>query len=94
MSAVTMPAVSECAASGCSFNHDGCRAFAITVADSSGCGTFVQLTRKGGLDTVKAQVGACLRAECAHNADLECTADSVRMGAGADGATCLTFAQA
>ena len=29
-------------------------------------------------------VGACHRAECVHNENLECTAASVRVGAGAD----------
>jgi len=48
---------------------------------------------KGGIDGAVAQVGACSRTDCRHNADLECTADAVRVGAGADGmaANCLTY---
>ena len=36
-------------------------------------------------------VGACQRADCVPNESLECTATSVRVGAGADTADCLTF---
>lgn len=97
-----MPAVSECTATGCSYNHDGCHAFAITVAGRDGsadCGTFIPLSAKGGLDTVLAQVGACQRTDCRHNADLECAAPSVRVGGGAAGgagaaASCLTYSPA
>lgn len=92
-----MPAVTECTVAGCSYNHDGCHAFAITVGSADGsadCGTFIPLSRKGGLDKVVAQVGACSRSNCTFNADLECTASSIRVGAGASGsdtAACLTF---
>lgn len=93
--ATSMPAVDECTVAGCSYNHGGCHAFAITVggaAGSSGCGTFIPLSTKGGLDKVVAQVGACSRSECRHNADLECTATGVRIGAGGDtAANCLTY---
>jgi hypothetical protein len=37
------------------------------------------------------QVGACHRSECRFNDQLECTAASVRIGAGADVADCLTY---
>lgn len=52
-----------------------------------------RLKIKGGIDGAVAQVGACSRTDCRHNADLECTADAVRVGAGADGmaANCLTY---
>jgi len=91
-----MPAVSECSVDGCGYNHDGCHAFAITVAGQNGsadCGTFVPLARKGGLDKVVAQVGACSRVDCAFNKDLECSATGVRIGAGAGvaAANCLTY---
>ncbi|MBO1752025.1 DUF1540 domain-containing protein [Actinotalea sp. BY-33] len=94
----TMPEVSECTVAGCSYNHDGCHAFAITVSGANGsadCGTFIPLSTKGGLDRVVAQVGACSRADCVHNSALECTATAVRIGAGAGGhdANCLTFQQ-
>jgi hypothetical protein len=91
-----MPAVHECTVSGCSYNHDGCHAFAITVRGENGaadCGTFIPLSTKGGLEKVVAQVGACSRTDCAHNAALECTAKSVRIGAGqgVHVANCLTY---
>jgi hypothetical protein len=95
----SMPAVNECTVTDCSYNHDGCHAFAITISganDAGDCGTFVPLGAKGGLDTVVAQVGACSRADCVHNADLECTASGVRIGPGAGdhAANCLTYATA
>jgi len=94
-----MPAVHECSVDGCSYNHDGCRAFAITVNGTNGsadCGTFVPLSRKGGLPMAVAQVGACSRADCAYNRSLECTASGVRIGPGAGdhGANCLTYTKA
>jgi hypothetical protein len=36
-------------------------------------------------------VGACHRAECKFNEQLECTAAGVRIGKGADVADCLTY---
>ncbi|MCG8927204.1 DUF1540 domain-containing protein [Lentzea sp. CC55] len=91
-----MPAVHDCTVSDCSYNHDGCHAFAITVRGDNGaadCGTFIPLGTKGGLDKVIAQVGACSRTDCRHNASLECTAQSVRVGQGegAHHANCLTY---
>jgi hypothetical protein len=49
------------------------------------------LSAKGGLAKVTGHVGACQRADCQHNESLECTASSVKIGAGADAADCLTF---
>ena len=53
--------VSECTVAGCSYEHHGCHASAITV-DGAGadaqCATFIPLDMKGGLDTLAA-VGAC-----------------------------------
>ncbi|AHH16448.1 hypothetical protein NONO_c16470 [Nocardia nova SH22a] len=96
MTTVEMPHVSECTVSNCSYNHDGCHAFAINVAGTNGsadCGTFVPLSMKGGLDRVTSMVGACQRADCSHNANLECTASSIRVGPGTgdDPARCLTY---
>lgn len=90
----TMPAVKECTVTTCAYNQDGCHAFAITVrAEGAACGTFIALETKGGTDQGAAQVGACSRSDCRHNADLECTADAVRVGLGQDGlsANCLTY---
>lgn len=90
-----LPAVAECTVAGCSYNdHSHCHAAAVTIAGVPGdaeCATFIPLGTKGGLDKVLTHVGACQRAECVHNDALECSADSVRIGAGADSADCLTY---
>ena len=96
MATLEMPHVAECTVSECSYNHDGCHAFAINVSGTNGtadCATFIPLTTRGGLDRVSTQVGACQRVDCAHNANLECTATAVRIGAGESSATanCLTY---
>jgi Domain of Unknown Function (DUF1540) len=93
---VSMPRVSDCSVTSCSYNAGGCHAYAITVSGANGgadCGTFIPLDTKGGLPTAVAQVGACSRADCVHNAELECTADGIRVGAGAadHAAECLTY---
>jgi hypothetical protein len=100
MTALTnMPKVSQCLVAGCGYNHDAaCHAAAVTIAVSKGdadCATFIPLGAKGGLDMVTAAVGACQVDECVHNTSLECTAPSIRVGAGkidASHADCLTFA--
>jgi len=89
-----MPRVQECTVTGCGYNHNGCTAFAITIGRStSECDTFVDSDRQGGMGQAMAQVGACKRSECVHNADLECRAPAivVGVGAGQDLADCLTF---
>ena len=91
-----LPAVSECSVAGCSYNdHSHCHAAAVTIGGSVGdaeCATFIPLGAKGGLDKVVTHVGACQRSECVHNESLECTAASVRIGAGStDDADCLTY---
>ncbi|GGF36125.1 DUF1540 domain-containing protein [Williamsia phyllosphaerae] len=99
MTTLEMPHVSDCSVSACSYNHDGCHAFAINVSGDNGtadCATFIPLSIKGGLDVVSPQVGACQRADCSHNDNLECTAASVQIGAAnaGDTANCLTYATA
>lgn len=86
-----MATVSKCATTSCSFNHDGCNAFAMTMG-GKGCVTFVELNTRGGLDHGTAQVGACQRTDCKFNKNLECAADSVNIGAST--AECLTFERA
>ncbi|GAA5031161.1 DUF1540 domain-containing protein [Microbacterium fluvii] len=90
-----LPRVSECAVAGCSYNdHSHCHAAAVTIGTSAGeteCATFVPLGTRGGLDKVVTHVGACKRSECVHNESLECTADAVRIGPGAEAADCLTY---
>ena len=91
--AASLPQVTECSVGSCSYNADAaCHAGAITIAgDHAHCGTFVQISFRGGTERA-GLVGACHRAECRHNQNLECTAASVRVGAGADVADCLTYA--
>ena len=90
-----MASITECSAVGCSYNdHSGCSAFAVTIGGSGAsaeCATFIPLSAKGGLSKVVGHVGACQRADCVHNESLECSATSVRIGAGSDTADCLTF---
>lgn len=84
-----MPKVAECTVTSCSYNHDGCHAFAITIgAGSATCATLLELPRKGGVDPV-AMVGACQQVNCVHNIDLECHAPSIQVGAAT--ADCQTF---
>ncbi|MBB5960095.1 hypothetical protein FHS29_006718 [Saccharothrix tamanrassetensis] len=100
MTTTEMPAVTECTVAGCSYNtHDGCHAYAITVSGVNGaadCGTFIPLSRKGGLPKVVTQVGACSRTDCVFNSSLECSAADVRVGPGTGGhaANCLTYTPA
>ncbi|WP_280418817.1 DUF1540 domain-containing protein [Nocardia carnea] len=97
MTTMEMPHVSECTVNDCSYNnHDGCHAYAINVSGENGsadCATFIPLAVKGGLDTVTSMVGACQRADCAHNTDLECTAGEIRVGPGRGdhAARCMTY---
>ncbi|KHL15615.1 uncharacterized protein DUF1540 [Mumia flava] len=95
MSVLELPEVDECAAAGCSYNHDHvCHAGAITISgtpEDAACGTFIDLGPSGGLPTVVARVGACHRTDCVHNSDLECTAEAIRVGPGQDKADCLTY---
>jgi hypothetical protein len=90
-----LPPVAECSVDGCSYNHEhACQAAAVTISvsgDDATCATFIPLGVKGGLDKVVSHVGACQRSDCRHNSALECTAESVRIGAGHDPADCLTY---
>ncbi|MFI6825438.1 DUF1540 domain-containing protein [Micromonospora sp. NPDC050187] len=93
-SAVQMPPVEECTVTRCSYNENGCRAFAITVGSSAHarCHTFVEMPVRGGIEMMVAQVGACQRADCRHNSELECHAPGIRVGE--ESADCLTYAPA
>lgn len=71
----------------CAFNSDGCKAIAVTMGTES-CKTFIALDEKGGLPSVKAQVGACQQSDCAHNDHLVCQAKEVKIGAGEK---CLSY---
>jgi hypothetical protein len=87
-----MPRVQACATTECGYNHDGCRAFAITVGGQShaSCDTFIVTNDKGGLDLI-ASVGACKRADCRYNTELECHAPAIQVGPTRDTADCLTY---
>jgi hypothetical protein len=88
-----MPRVRDCTVHSCAYNEHGCHAFAITVgsSDHAHCDTFVDLPTRGGIESVTAQVGACKRADCRHNSDLECRAPAIEVGGGADVADCKTY---
>jgi hypothetical protein len=90
--AASLPTVQECSVGSCSYNSDSsCHAGAITIGgDHAHCGTFVEISFRAGVDRT-GMVGACHRSECRYNEKLECTAASVRVGAGADVADCLTY---
>ena len=91
-----LPQVTQCSVDGCSYNHDGCHAAAVTIGGErshASCATFIPLDHKGGLARVESHVGACQREECVHNESLECSAPSIHVG-GATGAECLTYAVA
>lgn len=97
MTVMEMPSVHQCSVSGCSYNHDAaCAAGAITITGSdAACATFIDLGSVGGLGSPAAgKVGACHRTDCAHNDGLECTAESISVGAGHDVADCLTYQSA
>ena len=87
-----LPQVKECSVTSCSYNADaGCHAGAITIAgDHAHCGTFVEISFRAGTERT-GLVGACHRTDCRFNDKLECSAASVRVGAGADVADCLTY---
>jgi len=75
--------VKSCSTTACSYNSDGCTAYAITVGGAQGaasCGTFVSLDARGGQGTADSHVGACQRLECTHNDNLMCTADAITVG--------------
>lgn len=90
MTTPTMPKVSACAVTDCAYNIDGCRAFAVTVNTAAECGTYIPRDEKIP-PKVNAQVGACQRANCVHNLDLECTATNVTFDRSGGKAECLTF---
>lgn len=75
---IAMPSVRECDVVSCAFNHEGCSAFAMTMG-SKGCATFIPLDTVGGLDSVRAQVGACQKVDCIYNENLECRTNFIRI---------------
>lgn len=86
----TITAITSCATTSCAYNDSGCTAFAVTIggAEAASCATFVTLDARGGLPVADGHVGACQRLECAHNANLMCTAEGVSIS---DSATCTSY---
>ncbi|RRD47128.1 DUF1540 domain-containing protein [Tessaracoccus sp. OH4464_COT-324] len=85
----TITEVKSCATTSCTYNNNGCAAYAVTVGDGNGtCTTFVKLDVRGGLPTLNSKVGACQLLECVHNSDLMCTAKAVEFDANAK---CLSY---
>lgn len=82
--------ISSCETTSCTFNNNGCTAFATTMG-SKGCVTFVEIGTRPVVEHT-AQVGACKRTDCTFNANLECSAKAVLVGS--DEANCLTFQKA
>ncbi|WP_346837248.1 DUF1540 domain-containing protein [Microbulbifer sp. SAOS-129_SWC] len=92
--ATDMPEVAQCAATQCAFNaNTACHARAITIGspDAPDCDTYFgnsSHTHSGRT----AGVGACKMADCKHNDDLECAADSIQVGPNGGGSiNCLTY---
>lgn len=93
----TLPLITVCHVTECSFNHDGCHAPAVTIGgNGSGaqCATYVPLSIEAGVPGASAEVGACQRTECVFNKALLCTADAVQIGTSPTAADCLTYAAA
>lgn len=92
---IEMPTVSKCTISECSYNgSDKCHARAITVGDESrpGCDTFMAGAERARKSAQSAGIGACKMASCKHNEDLECMAESIKVGMIKNEANCITFA--
>ncbi|GAB3152503.1 DUF1540 domain-containing protein [Micromonospora sonneratiae] len=92
--ALEMPRVQSCTVTSCSYNQDGCHAFAISVGGEDGhaqCSTFVEMPTRGGIESMIALVGACQRSDCRHNAELECHAPAIVVSPEQAMADCMTY---
>lgn len=88
----TLTEITSCAVTECAFNHDGCRAGAITVGGAgaqASCVTMLTLDARGGLPVADARVGACKRIECVFNKDLMCTSPTIAIDG--DTANCTSY---
>ncbi|WP_243372019.1 DUF1540 domain-containing protein [Geotalea sp. SG265] len=90
-----MTQVYECDVSDCAYNkHNSCHTLAITVGgpeDCPHCDTYMVTALAGGIEDVKAGIGACKVSSCTMNQDFECNAESVRIGWHANHPDCRTF---
>lgn len=92
---VEMPLVSECMVAQCAYNvSNNCHARAITVGDGMhpGCDTFLQGSQHIRESGRIAGIGACKVDSCKFNDDLECVAESIRVGTVRNEANCITYA--
>ena len=91
---IDFPLVNECTISDCAFNvKDKCHAKAITIGDGvhPGCDTSYLHPPMHAKDTsIIAGVGACKVTGCSYNNDLECSAESIRVGMSDGNINCLT----
>lgn len=91
---VTLPEVSACEATKCTYNASGrCHAPAITIGDTKHptCDTFLPDSRHVEPRAV-AGVGACKVSSCLHNRDRTCHAASIDVALHGDEPDCATFA--
>ena len=89
-----MPVVTKCMAGECAYNvNSNCHARAITIGNSidPNCDTFTAGSRHTKALNQIAGIGACKTAGCKFNNDLECMAESIRVGMVKDKANCMTF---
>lgn len=92
-----LPVINRCEAEACAYNLERvCHAAAITVGDvlHAHCDTFFAATPKGGDPSSVGRVGACKKAECRHNVQLECQAPGIDVGYADHEANCMTYAPA
>ena len=91
-----IPNVQVCEVKSCAYNNGGqtCHARAITIGDGihAACDTFFVSDRHTRNTSDMAGVGACKVTSCRHNSDLECSAETIRVGLHDSHADCLTFA--
>lgn len=90
----TIPEVMLCTVGECAYNAgNGCHARAITIGDGStpACDTLFCGAPRVQAKNIHGGVGACKIINCAHNKDLECTADSIAVGLVTGSVNCLTF---
>jgi hypothetical protein len=94
-SCLDIPRIQTCEATECSYNTNrSCHAVAITVGDSSmaHCDTFFSRSRKGGIESINAGVGACKMESCKFNTDLECSAEQgINISSKSGQAMCSTY---
>lgn len=92
---IEMPIVAQCMVSECAYNaNSSCQARAITIGDEyqPGCDTFMAGSHHARSAGQAAGIGACKTVGCKFNDDLECTAESIRVGIIKNEANCMTFA--